>query len=165
MESDERQTIYKATLAQHIRNIKCLSLFTSLLGIVSQPFIYVKVLSGTTAPSVSLSICGILCIFTFGSPILLHLITKTYIVNIDYIPKNDKYIATVYNFFAMKRKIEFTPADITIPTVLGIFTTCAIKQANVFIDANQFLDQNHYIKIMGYDKPFKLMDDNHDKKE
>lgn len=54
-------------------------------------------------------------------------------------------------------QIEFTPADVTIPTVLGMFTSCAIKGRPVFIDAKYFTDQEHYIKIMGYDKPLDLL--------
>lgn len=61
--------------------------------------------------------------------------------------------------FGIYFQIEFTPEDVTIPTMLGMFTSCAIKRKPVFLDAKFFTDQSHYQRIMGYDKPVDLLVD------
>ena len=55
-------------------------------------------------------------------------------------------------------QVEFTPDDVSIPAVLGMFANCAIFGKTVFLDSKNFTDQRHFVRIMGYDKPmdFKL---------
>lgn len=59
-------------------------------------------------------------------------------------------------------QIEFTPADVVVPEISGIFTTCLIKGKPLLFDENHFNDFNHYQKIMGFDKPidYKLSNPN-----
>ncbi|XP_024940688.1 transmembrane protein 70 homolog, mitochondrial isoform X2 [Cephus cinctus] len=57
-----------------------------------------------------------------------------------------------------KKKTEFTPDDVYVPDITGMFTTCLINKKPFFFDMRFFSDMGHYKKIMGYDKPidFKL---------
>lgn len=59
-----------------------------------------------------------------------------------------------FHFFQTK----FTPADVKVPEVPGMFTSIMVKDTPLFLDPNSFENTDHYIKIMGYDKPidFKL---------
>lgn len=53
---------------------------------------------------------------------------------------------------------EFTPDDVVIPEVPGMFTSFKVKGKALFLDPRYFEKPEHYSKIMGYDKPmdFKL---------
>lgn len=54
--------------------------------------------------------------------------------------------------------MEFSPDDVVVPDIPGMFTTMSAKGKPLFIEARHFDDPLHYAKIMGYDKPldFKL---------
>ncbi|KAI4471760.1 hypothetical protein MML48_1g15751 [Holotrichia oblita] len=58
-------------------------------------------------------------------------------------------------------KTEFTPEDVKIPEVPGMFTTFVAKGKAMFLEPRFFNDPSHYAKIMGYDKPmdFKMFAD------
>ncbi|KAK2587075.1 hypothetical protein KPH14_011021 [Odynerus spinipes] len=153
--------IYYGTLQNQIRNLKIFSLGTSACGLAMQPFLILK----ATAVDSTAGVVGaiIIAVFSVASPLLLHLITKKYVTHVHYDPKEEKYIATTYSLLLRKNKIEFTPADVKIPNVTGIFTTCFIKGKPLFFDERLFNDNSHYVKIMGFDKPmdYKLSDTNY----
>lgn len=54
--------------------------------------------------------------------------------------------------------MTFTPEDVKVPDVPGMFTSIIVKDTPLFLDPNSFDNPDHYVKIMGYDKPidFKL---------
>ncbi|KYM88057.1 hypothetical protein ALC53_03159, partial [Atta colombica] len=58
-------------------------------------------------------------------------------------------------------QLTFTPEDVIVPDVNGMFTNCIIKNIPLFLEQKFFYDPSHYIRIMGYDKPidFKLHND------
>lgn len=59
-------------------------------------------------------------------------------------------------------QLEFTPNDVAVPDVNGMFTNCIVKGKPLFLEQSFFHNPNHYIRIMGYDKPidFKLRNNN-----
>lgn len=59
-------------------------------------------------------------------------------------------------------QLKFSPEDVVVPDINGMFTNCIIKGIPLFIEQNFFYDPSHYIRIMGYDKPidFKLSNNN-----
>lgn len=61
-------------------------------------------------------------------------------------------------------QIEFTPADVALPKINAMITTCFIKGKPLLFDENYFNDYSHYQKIMGFDKPidYKLSNPNLD---
>lgn len=75
-----------------------------------------------------------------------------------YDPDRKVYIAETITFFLQKHRLEFTPEDVKVPDVPGMFTSMLVKGKPLFLDPRMFPDPDHYIKIMGYDKPmdFKL---------
>lgn len=150
--SQEKNTeIYNGTLKNQIRNLKIVSLGTSVCGLAIQPLLILKAAAvDSTAGIVGAIVIGI---FSIASPLLLNLVTKRYVTSVYYDAKEEKYIATSYSLFLRPNKIEFTPADVKIPDVTGIFTTCFVKGKPLFFDERLFNDSNHYMKIMGFDKP------------
>lgn len=63
-------------------------------------------------------------------------------------------------------QLEFTPKDVVVPDITGMFTNCIIKGHPLFLEQKFFYNSSHYIRIMGYDKPidFKLGNNNNSSK-
>ncbi|XP_003426743.1 transmembrane protein 70 homolog, mitochondrial [Nasonia vitripennis] len=154
-----KQVIYTGLLCSNIRRIKLFSLSTSIIGLAVQPVVYQKALLAGTTTKFTLPAFALIGLLALATPPLLHIITKRYVLSVEYDATKDMYTATTYNLLCIRKKIEFTPEDVTIPTVLGMFTTCAIRGKPVFLDAKSFTDQSHYKRIMGYDKPVDLLVD------
>lgn len=158
--SVEKTEIYYGTLTRQVRALKLFSLLTSTGGLLAQPFLYSKVVeSGNTGAVLGIFAFGVLAITT---PLLIHIITKKYVTHLYYNAKEDKYIANTYNLFVQTKELTFTPDDVVVPDVTGMFTNCIIKGTPLFLEQEFFHDPTHYIRIMGYDKPidFKLSNKN-----
>ncbi|XP_012214568.1 transmembrane protein 70 homolog, mitochondrial [Linepithema humile] len=157
----EKTEIYYGILTKQVRGLKIFSLLTSTGGLLAQPLLYTKAVeSGNTGAVLGLFACiGFLAVTT---PLLIHMITKKYVTHVYYNAKEDKYIANTYNLFVRKKELEFTPDDVVVPDVTGMFTNCIIKGKPLFLEQSFFDDPSHYIRIMGYDKPidFKLSNNN-----
>lgn len=92
------------------------------------------------------------------TPFLLHFVTKKYVTHLTYDSDKGQYTAETITFFLRKEKTTFTPDDVKVPDVPGMFTSMLVKGKPLFVDPRMFPDPEHYVKIMGYDKPidFKL---------
>ncbi|XP_022130820.2 transmembrane protein 70 homolog, mitochondrial [Pieris rapae] len=166
-EDAKLERIYYGTLTPQIRAVKVFSLCSSIAGLIAQP-ILIKEASTIGSTSLLVALCSVVGFFTFVTPILLHIITKKYVTEIHYDADKSLYKATTYSFFLVPKKVDFTPDDVVVPDIPGMFTTMFAKGKPLFIEARHFNDPLDYAKIMGYDKPldFKLgeMDDNETKK-
>ncbi|XP_066590336.1 transmembrane protein 70 homolog, mitochondrial isoform X2 [Prorops nasuta] len=149
------KTIYLGPLTKQVYRIKIISLVSSGLGLLAQPFLLKKV---TQMDNMTIALPGLVFItlFALGTPLLLHFVTKSYVTRIDYDIKEDSYIAYRYSIFASETKTKFKPEDVTVPDIAGIFTTCHIKGKSAFFVDNSFSDIDHYKRIMGYDKPIEM---------
>ncbi|XP_043278445.1 transmembrane protein 70 homolog, mitochondrial isoform X3 [Venturia canescens] len=98
-------------------------------------------------------VCLVFGFFAFVTPLLLHLITKRYVVYVDYNPLTDSYIATTYSIFVQKKEIEFKPEDVKLPEISEMLTSCFVKGIPMFMDVQNFTNIDHYKRIMGFDKP------------
>ncbi|KAL0100824.1 hypothetical protein PUN28_019302 [Cardiocondyla obscurior] len=153
----ERIEIYYGPLTKKIRTLKLFSLLTSCTSFIIQPFIYMKAMDDDNI-GVFLGLFACIGFFAVMTPLLIHLVTKKYVTHLYYDTKKDMYIANTYNFFARTKMLPFTPNDVKVPDVTGMFTNCVIKNIPLFFEQKFFSDSSHYIRIMGYDKPidFKL---------
>ncbi|XP_047353637.1 transmembrane protein 70 homolog, mitochondrial [Vespa velutina] len=143
--------IYDGILKRYIRNLKIFSLSSSAFAIAIQPYFIMQSIAMDSTMGIAGSI--ILGVLSITMTLLLHILTKRYVTFIYYDSERDKYLATTYSLFLLENKIEFTPDDVVIPEISGIFTTCLIKGKPLLFDENNFNDFNHYQKIMGFDKP------------
>ncbi|XP_026752160.2 transmembrane protein 70 homolog, mitochondrial [Galleria mellonella] len=160
VENEEKlERIYYGPLTPQIRAVKVFSLCSSLAGLVAQP-ILIKEASTIGSTSLLVAVCSVVGFFTFITPILLHVITKKYVTEIEYDDATSTYKASTVNFFLVRKEIDFKPEDVEVPDVPGMFTTMNAKGKPLFIEARHFTDPMHYAKIMGYDKPmdFKMGD-------
>ncbi|XP_018404465.1 PREDICTED: transmembrane protein 70 homolog, mitochondrial [Cyphomyrmex costatus] len=149
--------IYYGPLTKQIKLLKLFSLLTSSGGLLVQPFLYMKAIENDNI-GVVLGIFACIGFFAITTPLLIHMITKKYVTYLYYNAKEDTYIANTYSLFARTKKLTFTPKDVVVPDVNGMFTNCVIRNVPLFLEQKFFYDSSHYIRIMGYDKPidFKL---------
>ncbi|XP_018310662.1 transmembrane protein 70 homolog, mitochondrial [Mycetomoellerius zeteki] len=157
---ERTEEIYYGPLTKQIKFLKFFSLLTSSGGLMIQPFLYLKAVENDNIGAV-LGLFACIGFFAITTPLLIHMITKKYITHLYYNAKEDIYIANTYSLFARTKKITFTPEDVVVPDVNGMFTNCIIKNIPLFLEQKFFYDSSHYIRIMGYDKPidFKLHND------
>ncbi|KAF2901585.1 hypothetical protein ILUMI_04598 [Ignelater luminosus] len=154
-DTDKDIQVYYGILTPQMRAVKLFSLLTSFTGIAAQPFIYKQIGSIDNIPLI-IGICSFVGFFTLVTPFLLHFITKKYVTRLVYKPETKTYVATTLTLLNMSKEIEFTPEDVRIPEVPGMFTSFEAKGNPLFLDPRLFEDPTHYGKIMGYDKPLDL---------
>ena len=102
----KRERIYDGGLATKIRFVKMFSLFTSASSLSCQPYIINRALE---AENSAVTVAGIIVtfgFFAFVTPLMLHVITKRYVVHVDYDHEKDTYIATTYSIFAKKKEVR-----------------------------------------------------------
>ncbi|XP_003707253.2 transmembrane protein 70 homolog, mitochondrial [Megachile rotundata] len=149
---DEKIHIYKGTLTKRVRNLKIFSYATSILSFTSQPFIYMKVLEED-------NLTGLVAVFAFlnlvaaCSPLLVHWLAKRYVTDMYYYPKEDKYVAEVYDLFINKKQIVFTNDEVEIPEIDSMLRCCSVEGHPLLFDEAEFIDPKYYCVIMGYNDP------------
>ncbi|CAL8096591.1 unnamed protein product [Orchesella dallaii] len=158
-EETEPHVVYKGLLADQMRRLKLFSLTTSAMGLAMQPVLIQR--SVEIPLGGKIAAFGMVGFFTFGTPILIHLIAKKYVNELVYDPQNDSYQATTLSFFMRTKKTVFTIDDVKVPEVPGPFTTLTIKNAEgkydpFFLAPESFLKPSHYGRLMGFDKPINL---------
>lgn len=153
--SKDLKLIYNGLLNKKIFYVKFISLSTSIIGLCALPMIFTKAMESSSAVvcAATLMMMGI---FTFGSPLLLHFISRSYALHIYHNEKKDNYVVETYTFLLKKNQLEFTPADVVLPTIDRMFSSVHIKKHPIFMDCKNFTDTKYYYIIMGYDKPFDL---------
>ncbi|XP_075229036.1 transmembrane protein 70 homolog, mitochondrial [Lycorma delicatula] len=158
-DEDSLLEVYRGSICNYVYRVKAFSLMTSVFSLATQPFILNRALESEEVNiAIIVGSCTFVGFFTFVTPLLLHLITKKYILRLHYCPKTNSYTATTYSFFLNNKHDNFKADEINIPELPGMLTTFEAKGKPYFVDKNCFLDINHYKKIMGFDKPldFKL---------
>ncbi|XP_076749418.1 transmembrane protein 70 homolog, mitochondrial [Xylocopa sonorina] len=150
-ENDQKELIYIGSIATTVQRIKVFSYLTSAISIIAQPILYMKMINDDNTMSLA-TICMLLNFAAICNPILIYLLTKRYVVDLHYYPKEQKYVAQVYNFFFRRKKIEFTAKDVTEPRneFSKLFTSCYVKKQPLLFDFSFTSDSKHYFIIMGY---------------
>lgn len=181
VEHDEKgaEIIYSGNFRSRIIRVKLFSLSTSVLGIVAQP-VLLKHGMEIGGKGLAAFLCTLAGIFTFVTPVLLHFITKKYVIKITHDPKTDEYVATTVSFWLMKNEVKITATfssmpdsfiwlpfilqtkfkieDIKIPEIETMFTTFTVgpEKIPLLVDATDFTDTHHFARFMGYDKPVEF---------
>ncbi|KAL1518309.1 hypothetical protein ABEB36_001951 [Hypothenemus hampei] len=159
IESEKRKNvpkpIYYGILAPHMKAVKLFSISSSLVGIIVQPFLYKEIVSTGNVPII-LAAYSFIGFFTVVTPLLLHLITKKYVIQLSYNENTDSYVAKTLNIFCRTIETEFKAEDVVIPDVPGMFVSFHVKGKPLFLDPRYFDYPEHYAKLMGFDKPLDL---------
>ncbi|CAG9763131.1 unnamed protein product [Ceutorhynchus assimilis] len=151
------KTIYYGPLTPHVRAVKMFSLSSSVVGLAVQPVLYNEILSTGNIPMI-LAAYSFIGFFTLLTPVLLHFVTKKYVLELQFDEPTSTYTAQTFNFFCKIKQTKFKVEDIFVPDVPGMFETFKVKGKPLFVDPRSFDHPEYYANLMGYDKPmdFKL---------
>lgn len=102
-------SIYQGKITKQILRVKMFSWTTSMMGLLAQPVLWHKGLevSGT---GLSVFLCSVAGFFTL-TPMLLHFVTKKYVIDIKYNETTDEYTCVTISFFMFKREVTFNIHD------------------------------------------------------
>ncbi|MEE6463712.1 hypothetical protein FKM82_006028 [Ascaphus truei] len=117
---------------------------------------YVMLKSGIGGDSLALKVAfsGIVGFFTFITPVILHLITRGYVLRLYHNGETDTYTAVTCNVFLAEKRTIFCQNDVNIPGVSKMFTTFYAQNKSMLVNPMLFANPQDYSHLMGYDKPF-----------
>lgn len=138
---------------------------TSGASLLLMPHILLKTGVGVQSFAVQAAFCGVIGFFTFLTPVLLHLITKGYVVRLYHHPDKDTYTAVTYSVLLLEKKNIFHQSQVKIPAVSKMFTSFYVNKMGLLVNPDLFVVPHDYNHLMGYDKPFSFNTDDMDKPE
>ncbi|XP_061784723.1 transmembrane protein 70, mitochondrial [Nerophis lumbriciformis] len=160
--SDPGDLIYSGTLGAAVRGVKMFSYSTSGASLFLMPQILLKTGLGVQSLAVQAAFCGIMGFFTFLTPVLLHLITKGYVVRLYHNPDMDTYTAVTYSVVLTERRTVFRQDQVRVPAISKMFTTFCAGNTGLLVNPDLFAAPQDYNHLMGYDKPFTFPPDHPD---
>ncbi|XP_062285106.1 transmembrane protein 70, mitochondrial [Scomber scombrus] len=163
--SEEGNLIYTGSLGSAVRGVKMFSYTTSGASLFLMPQILFKTGVGVQSVALQAAFCGVIGFFTFLTPVLLHVITKGYVIRLYHNPDTDTYTAVTYSVFLTEKKTVFHQKEVRIPAVSKMFTTFYADKAGLLVNPDLFLLSQDYNHLMGYDKPFSFHSDDIDRPE
>lgn len=116
-------TIYQGKNTRQFLRVKLFSLTTSLMGLFAQPILWLKGIEVSGGTGLSIVMCSVAGIFIFVTPVLLHLVTKKYVIDIKYNAKTDEYTLMTISFFLFKNTVRM--------------------RSTRYTDRKYFIDNNH----------------------
>ncbi|XP_061550940.1 transmembrane protein 70, mitochondrial isoform X1 [Phycodurus eques] len=158
-QSEDENLIYTGGLGTAVRGVKMFSYSTSGASLFLVPQILLKTGLGVQSVALQMAFCGIMGFFTFLTPVLLHFITKGYVVRLYHNPDQDTYTAITYSVFLTEQKTVFHQKQVSIPAVSKMFTTFYADKTGLLVNPDMFVLPQDYNHLMGYDKPFTFRTD------
>ncbi|OWK55527.1 transmembrane protein 70, mitochondrial [Lonchura striata] len=152
--------VYKGNLAKTVLGVKFFSYSTSIFNLFMMPYIMLKSGIGVESLLVQAAFYGLIGIFTFVTPVTLHLLTKGYVIRLYYKEEVDTYTAITYNAILAEKATVFHQKDVKIPDITKMFTTFYAKTKSMLVNPMLFPNPQDYNHLMGYDKSsfFKFED-------
>lgn len=152
--SDDGRLIYTGNLARTVFGVKCFSYSTSVISLAFLPYIFAQ--NNIVFGSLPLQILfyGIIGSFTVITPVLLHFVTKGYVIRLYHEATTDTYKAITYNVVLSETSTVFHQSDVKIPNSAHVFTTFYAKTKSLLVNPSLFSNPKDYDHLMGYDKPF-----------
>ncbi|XP_056149443.1 transmembrane protein 70, mitochondrial [Lampris incognitus] len=157
--AEEGKLIYTGSLGKMIRGVKFFSYTSSGMSLCMMPHI-LKAGLGVQSLAVHAAFFSVIGVFTFITPVLLHLVTRGYVVRLYHNADTDAYTAVTYSFLLMEKKTVFHQTQVRIPGVSKMFTTFYADKMGLLVNPDLFHIPQDYNHLMGYDRPFTFdMDD------
>ncbi|XP_026169038.1 transmembrane protein 70, mitochondrial isoform X2 [Mastacembelus armatus] len=154
--SEDGKLIYSGSLGSAVRGVKMFSYSTSTASLILMPHILLNTGIGVQSFAMQVAFCGVIGFFTFLTPVLLHLITKGYVIRLYHNPDKDTYAAVTYSVFLTEKKNVFHQSQVKIPAVSKMFTTFYAGNLGLLVNPDLFAIPYDYNHLMGYDKPFRF---------
>ncbi|KAL4680239.1 hypothetical protein H8957_007211 [Semnopithecus entellus] len=158
--SEDGRLIYTGNMARAVFGVKCFSYSTSLIGLTFLPYLLTE--NNAFFESVSLPVqivfYGIIGSFTLITPVLLHFITKGYVIRLYHEATTDTYKAITYNALLAETSTLFHQDDVKIPDATHVFTTFYAKTKSLLVNPVLFPNREDFVHLMGYDKEEFILD-------
>ncbi|KAA0197788.1 Transmembrane protein 70 mitochondrial [Fasciolopsis buskii] len=150
---DPRGTlVYRSSNRNIVFYAKAFSLFSSSVILSFQPFIVLKLSnSGLTIVAV---VCGLG--FSFLTPLLLHLITRSHVHKLYYNDTTKIFTAYTRGLFLTQKQLSFTAAEVSFCEPGFSMANLAVRGTPLFISEIDFPDLVLYKHLMGFDRPMKF---------
>uniref|UniRef100_A0A3B1KC98 Transmembrane protein 70 n=1 Tax=Astyanax mexicanus TaxID=7994 RepID=A0A3B1KC98_ASTMX len=146
--------IYTGSLGKAVLGVKFFSYSTSMFSMCVMPYLMMKTGIGVDSLAMKVAFCGIIGFFTFMTPVLLHMITKGYVVRLYHNKDTDMYTAVTYSVFLVEKKSRFHQSEVTVPDVSKMFTNFYANKCAMLVNPELFEIPQDYNHLMGYDRPF-----------
>ncbi|CAL1580697.1 unnamed protein product [Knipowitschia caucasica] len=158
-QSPEGQLIYTGSLATAVRGVKAFSYSTSGAALLLMP--QVLLTTGLEAHSWVFQVffCSVIGAFTLVTPVLLHLLTRGYVVRLYHEAEGDTYTAVTYSVLLQEKRTVFGQQEVQIPAVSRMFTSFYAGRMGLLVNPELFRLPQDYNHLMGYDKPFNFSPD------
>ncbi|XP_061111658.1 transmembrane protein 70, mitochondrial isoform X2 [Conger conger] len=154
--SEEGTLIYSGSLAKAVLGVKLFSYSTSIFSMCVMPQVLLKTGFGVQSLALQVAVCGTIGLFTFITPVLLHLLSKGYVVRLYHNHEMDTYTAVTYNALLAEKKTVFHQSQVSVPGVSKMFTTFYANRRSMLVNPELFALPHDYNHLMGYDKPFSF---------
>lgn len=145
--------VYKAPLKNRIRIVKFLSLSSSMAGFALFPSVIYDLCKVNLYMGVA---SGMIASCFLITPLMLHWITKRYVIELHYNKESKFFTAKTFNIISQIKEIKFKAEDVDVPDLPGMLSSFLVKGKPLFVDANMVEDPDAYSHMMGYDKPFDI---------
>uniref|UniRef100_A0A3B5LHP8 Uncharacterized protein n=1 Tax=Xiphophorus couchianus TaxID=32473 RepID=A0A3B5LHP8_9TELE len=132
--------------------VKMFSYSTSGASLILMPQILLKTGLGLGNIALEVISCGIIGFFTFLTPVILHFITKGYVIRLYHNPDRDTYTAITYSVFLTEKRCVFHQSQVRIPAVSKMFANFYAGPMGLFVNPDLFPIPHDYNHLMGYDK-------------
>lgn len=157
------ELIYTGNLSTAVRGVKTFSYSTSGASLLLMPHILLNTGLGAQSWALQVVFCGVIGFFTFLTPVMLHLITKSYVVRLYHNPAQDMYTAVTYSVLLTEKRTMFHQTAVRLPDASKMFTTFYADKMGLLVNPDLFALPQHYNHLMGYDKPFSFCPDQLDR--
>ncbi|XP_071783536.1 transmembrane protein 70, mitochondrial [Centroberyx gerrardi] len=156
LHAEEGNLVYSGNLGNAVRGVKMFSYTSSGFSLCLMPYLLFQTGLGIQSPAMQVAFCGIIGVFTFLTPVLLHLITKGYVVRLYHDADGDTYTAVTYSVLLTEKKTVFHQKQVRIPEVSKMFTTFYAGKTGLLVNPELFPFPHDYNHLMGYDQPFRF---------
>ncbi|KAJ3594939.1 hypothetical protein NHX12_004244 [Muraenolepis orangiensis] len=157
--SEAGELVYTGSLTKSIIGVKLFSYTSSGTSLFLMPYVLFQSSLATQNLALQASFITVISLFTFATPVLLHLLTTGYVTQLYHHAEQDSYTAVTYNFFLMKRRTVFKQAEVRVPDVTGMFTTFYAGRKGLLVNPDLFQLPSDYNHLMGYDRPFTFSEE------
>ncbi|XP_048108400.1 transmembrane protein 70, mitochondrial [Alosa alosa] len=159
--SEDGRLVYSGEISKSVLGVKFFSYSCSMFSICAMPYVLMKTGLGVQSLPLQVAFCGVIGFFTFITPVLLHLVTKGYVVRLYHNEGTDLYTAVTYNALLAEKKTVFHQSDVKVPEISKMFTTFYAKNHSMLVNPDSFTLPHDYNHLMGYDQPFTFEVDDH----
>ncbi|XP_061586893.1 transmembrane protein 70, mitochondrial [Cololabis saira] len=153
---DDGNLIYTGNLAGSVRGVKLFSYSTSAASLALLPQILLQTGLGVQSPALQATFITVVGFFTFLTPVLLHLVTRGYVLRLYHHPARDTYTAVTCSVLLTERRRVFHQDRVRVPAVSRMFTSFYAGGAGYLVNPDLFQLPQDYNHLMGYDKPFSF---------